>query len=216
MAETETKVAAPAEAKPAERPSAVEAWRPLESLRREVDRLFEDLDRGFFRFPSRALAEFEPFWRRAGGPAVDIVERDKDFLVAAELPGMSEKDVELKLANDLLTIKGEKKEEKEEKREGYHLSERRVRLVRAFLPRARRCGYRQDRGELQQGRAHGHPAEEAQGDEGRACRSTSSPADCPSRSPLDACRAPGRIPADGGRQDRGCSARRQERDASPE
>ena len=122
MAETETKVAAPAEAKPAERPSAVEAWRPLESLRREVDRLFEDLDRGFFRFPSRALAEFEPFWRRAGGTAVDIVERDKDFLVAAELPGMSEKDVELKLANDLLTIKGE---EKEEKREGYHLSERR-------------------------------------------------------------------------------------------
>jgi len=67
----------------------------------------------------------EPFWRRATRPAVDLVEREKDYLVTAELPGMSEKDVELKLVNDMLTIKGEKKEQKEVKRKDYHISERR-------------------------------------------------------------------------------------------
>jgi len=127
MADAETKPPVASEEKPAERQSAVsavEVWRPFESLRREVDRLFEEFDRGFWRFP-RALSEMEPFWRRATGPAVDLVERETDYLVTAELPGMSEKDVELKLVNDMLTIKGEKKEEKEEKRKGYHLSERR-------------------------------------------------------------------------------------------
>jgi HSP20 family protein len=125
MVDAEQKPHTASEEKPAERQSAVEIRRPFESLRREVDRLFEDFDRGSWRVPARALSEMESFWRRATGPAVDIVEREKDYLVTAELPGLSEKDVELKLANDTLTIKGEKKEEKEEKRKGYYQSERR-------------------------------------------------------------------------------------------
>lgn len=121
MADKEQTTPATTETKPA----APDVWRPFESLRREVDRLFEDFDRGFFRWPPRALAEPDRLWGRAIAPAVDIVEREADFQVTAELPGMAEKDIEVRLANGVLTIKGEKKEEKEEKRKGYHLSERR-------------------------------------------------------------------------------------------
>jgi HSP20 family protein len=112
--------------KPAERTAVPVARRPFESLRREVDRLFEDFDRGFWRFPSRSLFDIEPFWGRgATEPAVDIVERERDYQVTAELPGMEEKSVELRIADGIMTIKGEKKEEKEEKKKDDHLTERR-------------------------------------------------------------------------------------------
>jgi len=125
MAEIEVKVPASPQEKAAERSSVPEVWRPLETLRREIDRLFDDFDRGVWRLPSRSLFGVEPFWKRATAPAVDIVEGEKQFQVTAELPGMSEKDIDLKVVNDMLTIKGEKKEEKEEKRKDYYLSERR-------------------------------------------------------------------------------------------
>ena len=57
-------------------------------------------------------------------PAVDISEKDKSYEITAELPGMDHKNIEIKLSNGSLIIKGEKKEDKEEKRKGYHLSER--------------------------------------------------------------------------------------------
>ncbi len=126
MADVETKIPAKTEEKPAERAAVPAAWRPFESLRHEVDRLFEDFDRGFWRFPSRSPFDIEPFWRRGvTAPVVDIVEREKDYQVAAELPGIEEKDVEVKVTDDVMTIKGEKKEEKEEKKKDYYLSERR-------------------------------------------------------------------------------------------
>ena len=66
-------------------------------------------------------------------PAVDVSEKDKEFEIMAELPGLDEKDVEVKLANGNLTIKGEKKEEKEEREKDYYLSERRYgSFVRSF------------------------------------------------------------------------------------
>ncbi len=126
MADIETKAPAKTEEKQVERAAAPAAWHPFESLRREVDRLFDDFDRGFLRFPSRSLLDIEPFWRRrATAPAVDLVEREKDYQITAELPGMEEKDVELQVASGVMTIKGEKKEEKEEKKKDYYLSERR-------------------------------------------------------------------------------------------
>jgi len=126
MAETATKVPVKTEEKQAERTATPAVWRPFEGLRREVDRLFEDFDRGFWRFPSRSLFEMEPFWRRgAATPMVDIAQREKDYQLTAELPGMEEKDIELKVTRDMMTIKGEKKEEKEEKKKDYYLSERR-------------------------------------------------------------------------------------------
>lgn len=105
------------------------AWRPFEDLRREIDRLCYDFDRDFWPAPFRRSAfEVEPFWRRevtwGAVPAVDIVEKDDAYEVTAELPGLDEKNVEVRLANGELTIRGEKQEEKEEKKKDYYLHER--------------------------------------------------------------------------------------------
>lgn len=102
-----------------------EAWRPLETLRREVDHLFEDFGHDFWRRPFRSLGGFERAWQRlAATPPVDVSETDKAYEVTAELPGMDEKNIEVNVAHGGLTIKGEKKEEKEEKKKDYYVSER--------------------------------------------------------------------------------------------
>jgi HSP20 family protein len=92
--------------------------------------LFEDFDRDSWGLPfRRSVFDAEPFWRRepswAGTPAIDITESDKAYEITAELPGLDEKNVEVKLANGDLTIKGEKQEEKEEQEKDYYLNERR-------------------------------------------------------------------------------------------
>ena len=125
-----TKVPVKTEEKPTERSTALQAWRPFESLRREIDRLFEDFEWDVWRLPfRRSIFDVEPFWRReltwGAAPTVDIVEKNDAYEVTAELPGMDEKNIEVKLANGGLTIKGEKQEEKEEKKKEYHLHERR-------------------------------------------------------------------------------------------
>jgi HSP20 family protein len=129
MAEAETKVPVTKESKPAASPTAMQAWRPFESLRREVDRLFEDFTMNPFRLPFRRPAfDIEPFWQAESwiaAPAVDLVEHDKAFELTAELPGLDEKKVEVKVANGVLTIKGEKHEDKEEKNKDFHMRERR-------------------------------------------------------------------------------------------
>ena len=115
--------------KTSQHPMANDHWRPLEKLRQQIDHLFEDFNRGSGLSPfGRGLFDVEPFWRRElighGMPAVDITEKDKSFEITAELPGMDQKNIEIKLSNGSLIIKGEKKEDKEEKRKGYYLSER--------------------------------------------------------------------------------------------
>jgi HSP20 family protein len=109
-------------------PSLPQPWRPFESLRGEIDRLFDEFYREFRGTPSRrSLSEIEPFWRRGGrsAPAVDLVEKEDSYEVTAELPGMDVKNIEVKLVNGGLMIKGEKQEEKEEKEKNYYLHERR-------------------------------------------------------------------------------------------
>jgi HSP20 family protein len=100
-------------------------WEPLQRLRQEVDHLFDHFLSGF----PRSIFDVEPFWRREAAwdtlPAVDLVDKEKSFQITAELPGMSEKDIEVTVAGGVLTIRGEKKEEKEEKKQDYYLSERR-------------------------------------------------------------------------------------------
>jgi len=128
MAETATKL--PVKSEKAEgRAAELQAWRPLETLRREVDRLFEDFDRDFWRAPFRRGAfDLQPFWKReltsGAAPAVDIVDKTSAYEVAAELPGLDEKNIEVKVVDGCLSIKGEKKEEKEEKKKDYYLHER--------------------------------------------------------------------------------------------
>ncbi len=105
-------------------------WKPLGNLRQEVDRLFEDFDRGVWHSQFRNSAfDVEPFWQRSflrvESPAVDITEKEKFYEITAELPGLSERDIEVKVSDGTLMIKGEKKEEKEEKKKDYFLSERR-------------------------------------------------------------------------------------------
>lgn len=130
MRETASKVPVKVEEKvPANKTGLHQLWRPFESLRREVDRLFEDFDMGLWRSPSRRSAfEIGPVWSRPPGwaaePAVDIVENEKSFEITAELPGMDEKNVEVKLVNGGLSIRGEKREEREESKKDYYLHER--------------------------------------------------------------------------------------------
>jgi HSP20 family protein len=125
MAETTSKIPVKTEKSSAAMP---QVWRPFENLRREVDRLFDDFDSGFWRSPFRApFFDVEPLRHGNGSaaiPAVDVSETDKGYEITAELPGMDEKNVEVKLANGVLTIKGEKHDEKEEKKKDYYMRER--------------------------------------------------------------------------------------------
>lgn len=92
----------------------------INELHREVDRVFDDFWRGF---GSPSL-----FGGNGGAMALDVrvdtSEDEKAYHVTAELPGMSEKDVEVTFADNMLTISGEKKEEKEVKDENLHRRER--------------------------------------------------------------------------------------------
>lgn len=114
---------------------AAEAVPSLRSLRDEIDRVLEEFDKGWSRWPTPGrLFDLEPFFepfRRmepiwAGKqPTADVVETDTEFRVNAEMPGIDEKDIEVTVADGILTIKGEKSEEKEERKKDYHVSERR-------------------------------------------------------------------------------------------
>ena len=112
-------------------PSAafMQAWRPFDTLRREVDRLFEDFTVNPFRLPLRRPAfGLEPFWQPdswVAQPAIDLVESDNAFELTAELPGLDEKNIGVDVANGVLTVKGHKEEDKVEKKEDFHLRERR-------------------------------------------------------------------------------------------
>ncbi len=129
MAESATKLPVRTVDKDPERAPAPRGWAHMEGLRRDLNRLFEDFG-DLWRSPVRqALLGTEPLWSRdltwAATPAVDVAEKDKAYEITAELPGMDEKNIDVKIANGMLTIKGEKKEEKEEKKKDYYLSERR-------------------------------------------------------------------------------------------
>lgn len=131
MAEAAAKVPVKNEAnKPQASAPAVrrESW-PFDRLRNEIDRLFDDFGMGPWRSAfGRGAFDIEPFWRGEISwgkvPAVDIAESEKGYEITAELPGIDEKNVEVKYANGTLTIKGEKKAEKAEKKENCYLSER--------------------------------------------------------------------------------------------
>jgi HSP20 family protein len=123
MAETVTK--SPVRQERAKSSPALAPTWPFESLRDEIDHLFDDFGRGLWQ-PFRRAVTSEPRGSiRTAVPAVDVVENEKSYEITAELPGMDEKNIEVKVADGILTIKGEKQEEKEEKKKGYYLQERR-------------------------------------------------------------------------------------------
>lgn len=94
---------------------------PFSAMRAEMDRVFDTfLGRGLSGLPAMARSG----WGDAMAPSIDLRETDKEFVVEAELPGLDEKDVDVTLSNGVLSIKGEKKSEREEKKDNYHLMER--------------------------------------------------------------------------------------------
>ena len=92
---------------------------PLVSLQREINHVFEDF-----------WDKVENGWNGRNevvgmfGPSTDVTETDKSVDVSIELPGMTEKDIDISLTSDAMTIRGEKKIEHEEERKGVYMSER--------------------------------------------------------------------------------------------
>lgn len=89
-------------------------------LHREVDNIFGNFMRRFDVSPfSEASVEAASM-----APRVDIAETDRDYQITAEMPGVDEKDLDVSLSKGLLTIRGEKKSEAEEKSKNFHRVER--------------------------------------------------------------------------------------------
>lgn len=86
---------------------------PLAMLQQEMDRLFDGFSKSLTGLSSRTLM-----------PSMDLAETEKEIELTAELPGMEEKDVQLNVVDNQLTIRGEKKNQREEKEKDYHLVER--------------------------------------------------------------------------------------------
>ena len=95
-----------------------EPFRNLLSLQERMNRLFEESSRGAGR------GQEEDWVMGAWAPAVDIYEKGTDVVLKAELPGLDPKDVDIRIENNVLTLKGERKIEDEIKQENYHRVER--------------------------------------------------------------------------------------------
>ena len=112
-----------------------EVLHPLASMRDEIEKLFDrylrawpgalpDLHWPDFS-PLRTLSMGDRFGPWSSGLRVDVTEDDKSYQISAEIPGMDEKDIEVSLTDDMLTIRGEKQEQRQKSRKDYHLQERR-------------------------------------------------------------------------------------------
>jgi HSP20 family protein len=106
---------------------AIVRWNPIRDLaswstdfsamQREINRMFDSVLRG-------SSVDDGTYGPSIWSPAVDITEKEGEYLVNVELPGVDRDDVKITLESNILTVKGEKKQEKEEKGENYHRVER--------------------------------------------------------------------------------------------
>ena len=111
-------------------------FREMDSLHKEMDRLFEDFWKGGGRHSMTAPWQSTMAQWSHGEvmPRVDETEDEKAFHIEVELPGMDKDDVDITLANGLLTIRGEKKREEEEKGKDFYRKERSFGAFRRSLP----------------------------------------------------------------------------------
>ena len=107
-------------------PPRMEGGNPLLDLQRDMNRVFDDVFRGF-DLP-------QAFCRSATWPSIDLAETDTEYKLTAELPGLEEKDVELTLRENMLTLSGEKRDEREERNEGRYYAERFVGRFSRTIP----------------------------------------------------------------------------------
>jgi HSP20 family protein len=94
---------------------------PFQAFRGEMDRLFDDFPGGLPTISN--LRQTFPT-EQTLTPALDVKETEKELVVKAGLPGIDEKDVQLTIQDGVLTMRGEKKSERKDERENYHLVER--------------------------------------------------------------------------------------------
>ena len=95
-------------------------WSPSREME-DMERRFEDIfGRSFYPLTWRRL----PLEERGWAPAVEVFEKEDQFIVKAELPGMKQDDIDVSVVGDTLTIKGERKAESEVKEEDYYCCER--------------------------------------------------------------------------------------------
>jgi HSP20 family protein len=131
----ETKTTEPKETAPEEKPSAVtpaegffglpNLFASMESMRDQMDRLFHSFTNGWPALGGEtALREQSTGLGLGHMPKVETSEDDKQFEISVELPGVDEKDVSVSVDRGVLSIKGEKKAEREEKKKDFHLTER--------------------------------------------------------------------------------------------
>ncbi|CTQ47250.1 Hsp20/alpha crystallin family protein [Roseibium aggregatum] len=98
---------------------------PIFSLQQDMNRVFDSFRHRFEEF----------HWPWSSGEAKsDVVETDRAIEVSIELPGMEMKDIEVTVSDDAITVKGEKKVERQEEKKGYYLSERSYGVIYRTLP----------------------------------------------------------------------------------
>jgi HSP20 family protein len=104
-------------------------WMPIEGLRREIDRLFDDVSKGWHMPSWRSTFGVDRFFPAPSvfplAPAADVIEKPEAYEISVELPGMDQKDLDVAFADGALMIRGEKKEAREEKEKGRYVTERR-------------------------------------------------------------------------------------------
>jgi len=109
----------------------------MQRLQSEMDAIFESF--GFGRSPlfgrrRSGLLPAVPTTLKTWSPQIELEERDGNIVVRADLPGLNKEDVRLEVEDDVLTIEGERKDTREEKREGYYHSERSYGSFRRSIP----------------------------------------------------------------------------------
>ncbi len=107
-------------------PETVNPFQMMRRFTKNMERLFEDFQG--FGFPTFFKTDFPPFRMEFDNvqwvPQIEVLQNNGQFMVRADLPGLTKDDVKVEVTDDLLTLSGERKEEKEEKREGFYRSER--------------------------------------------------------------------------------------------
>lgn len=122
-------------------PNVPDTWNSLRSLQKEINDLFD----GDF-FPASA-----GLFDRTYSPAVDVVENAEDFLVTCELPGLSESDIDVQVADNVLTIKGEKQDSSQESENRWYKRETRYGHFQRTIPMPSGVESGGIRGELENG-----------------------------------------------------------------
>ena len=106
-------------------PEMVNPFQMMRRFSKDMERLFENFHG--FNFPNTFgmdLTTFRPEFDMVWMPQIEVLQKNGEFMVRADLPGLKKEDVKLELTTDTLTISGERKQEKEESREGFYRSER--------------------------------------------------------------------------------------------